>query len=162
MLRICAVVAVGLMAMPALGDPPPPESPAKPAPAGDLATLQGYWKPLSIVCSGKSQEERPGELQRLTGVFDQGEYHLYFRIPPKDPLKLARMTVTLDPTTTPKSVTFEFATGPMKGQKRHGIYEITGNEMKMCYGEADKPKPTKFDSPAGSGLYLEVWARQTK
>ena len=162
MLRLGVMVAVGLLVGPVLADPPPAEVPVKAAPQGDLATLQGYWKPLSIVFNGKSQEETPGELRKLTGVFDQSEYHLYFKAPPKDPIKLARMTVTLDPTTTPKTIVLEFATGQLKGQKRHGIYEISGNELKLCYGEADKPRPTTFDAPSRSGLYLEVWARQTK
>jgi uncharacterized protein (TIGR03067 family) len=81
--------------------------------------------------------------------------------PPKV-LKLAVANLTLDPAASPKSIAFEFAEGPLKGQKRHGIYEIAGNQLKLCYGPSDKPKPTTFAAPAGSGLFLEVWARQTK
>ena len=60
----------------------------------------------------------------------------------------------------PKSIAFEFADGPLKGQKRHGIYELAGNQLKLCYGPADKPKPTEFKAPANSGYFLETWARQ--
>jgi uncharacterized protein (TIGR03067 family) len=163
MLRLGVVVLACVVGTARAQTPPPAatEPPAK-APQGDLAALQGYWKPLSIVHSGVSQEKMADELRKLTGVFDQTEYHLYFKAPTKDPIRLARMTVTLDPTTTPKTVVFEFAAGPLKGQKRHGIYELAGNELKLCYGEADKPKPTTFTAPTGSGHYLEVWARQTK
>lgn len=166
MLRLGVVVAVGLMATPALGDPPPAEVPPKPVSLGDLATLQGNWKPLSIVFEGENMgKQKPEVLQQLTSVFDKAEYHLYFvdkATPMPRVLKLAVANLILDHTTTPKSISFEFAEGKLKGQKRHGIYEISGNELKMCYGEADKPRPTKFEAPAKSGLYLEVWARQTK
>lgn len=165
MSRLGAVLAVGVLAWPVLGDPPP-EAPPKPAPTGDLAMLQGNWKPLSITFEGESMgKQKPEVLRQLTAVFDHAEYHLYFvdrATPTPRVLKLAIANLTLDPTTTPKSVTFEFATGEYKGQKRHGIYEVSGNELKMCYGKVNQPKPTKFDAPAKSGLYLEVWARQTK
>ena len=38
------------------------------------------------------------------------------------------------------TIEFTFAEGPFKGQRRHGIYELAGNQLKMCYGPADKPR----------------------
>jgi uncharacterized protein (TIGR03067 family) len=156
MLRLGAVLGVfGLVAMAAGlragAEPPTPN---------DMAMLQGYWKPLSIEFEGKPQVSSADELKKLTGVFDQSEYHLYFKDGSKEPLKLAVMNVTLDPTTSPKTIVFEFARGELKGQKRHGVYEIAGNQLKLCYGPVDKPKPASFAAPAGSGLFLEVWAKQ--
>ncbi|MBN9522157.1 TIGR03067 domain-containing protein [bacterium] len=134
------------------------------APAGDLGTLQGNWKPLSIQFEGKAQVPVV-EMAKLTAVFDQNEYHLYHADKSKNPpnvLKLAVMTVSLDPTTTPKGITFEFASGSLKGQKRHGIYEVAGNELKLCYGPAERPRPMQFAAPAGSGYFHEVWAKQPR
>jgi uncharacterized protein (TIGR03067 family) len=158
MLRLGAVAAcvIGLVGA-TVGQPP---APAPAAPTGDLGLLQGYWKPLAIEYEGKSQVQNANELKKLTGVFDQAEYHLYFKEPDKDPLKLAVMNVTLDTSTTPKTINFEFARGELKGQKRHGIYEIAGNQLKLCYGPVEKPKPATFSAPANSGLFLEVWAKQ--
>lgn len=134
-------------------------------PTGDLATLQGNWKPLSIEFEGKPQATAE-QMKQMTSVFDNAEYHLYFVDKSKDNqpkvLKLAVANVALDAATTPKSISFEFAEGPLKGQKRHGIYQVTGNELKMCYGPVEKPKPAKFEAPANSGLFLEVWAKQAK
>ncbi|QDU21391.1 TIGR03067 domain-containing protein [Urbifossiella limnaea] len=134
------------------------------APAGDLAVMQGNWKPLAIQHEGKSQAP-VDEMAKLTAVFDGSEYHLYYADKSKNPptvLKLAVMTVALDPSTRPKGITFEFAGGNLKGQKRHGIYEVAGNELKLCYGPVDRPRPTQFVAPAGSGHFLEVWAKQPK
>lgn len=140
-------------------------NPPAAAPAGDMDKVQGYWKPLQCDFEGKSQ--MPTEvMKQVTVVFDKTEYHLYFKDTKlgKDNkpvvFRLALANISLDPTTTPKSITFEFADGPLKGKKSHGIYELSGNQLKMCYGSVDKPKPAKFESPAGSGYFLETWARK--
>lgn len=156
-----AAVLVGLVGRGTAGDPPAPASvvPAAAAVSGPLKAVQGYWKPLSIRLEGKpvADAERLG---MLTMVYDGDESHLYFKSkkPGAEPIKLARAAVTLDPAT--KGVTFEYAMGPLKGQKRHGIYEVVGDELRLCYGPADKPRPAKFEAPADSGYYLEVWGKQ--
>ena len=155
-----AAVVCGLVGPAVAQEPPAGVVPAAAtAPAGDLAAVQGYWKPLSIRYEGKPQMSAD-DLKKVTVVIEGGEYHLYYKEPNKDPLKLARTTVALDPTASPKGITFEYQAGPLKGQKRHGIYEVAGNELRLCYGPADKPRPTKFDAPANSGYFHEVWAKQ--
>jgi uncharacterized protein (TIGR03067 family) len=136
---------------------------AEPKPADDLAALQGNWKPLQ--CDYQGTPQMPADqMKQVTVVFDKDEYYLYFKDKDRSGqpkvLLLALLAVSLDPTTSPKSIQFEFKDGPLKGQKRHGIYELAGNQLKMCYGSADKPKPTEFKSPANSGYFLETWARQ--
>jgi uncharacterized protein (TIGR03067 family) len=131
-------------------------------PPGDLGGVQGNWKPLQVEYEGKAQMSAE-EMKKVTAVFDQAEYHLYFAdkdVTPPKVLKLAVMNVSLDENTKPKSITFEYASGPLKGQKRHGIYELAGNQLKLCYGPGDKPKPSAFATPEKSGYFLEVWARQ--
>ena len=156
MLRFGAATAVGLISGIALafGVNPLPS-----APPGDLGTIQGYWKPLQIEFEAKPQMSAE-EMKKVTVVFDQSEYHLYYKDAGKEAIKLALMNVTLDSSTSPKSISFEFAAGALKGQKRHGIYELAGNQLKLCYGPAEKAKPTTFAAPEKSGYYLEVWARQ--
>jgi uncharacterized protein (TIGR03067 family) len=155
MLRFGAVAAalLGLSGV-AAADPPP----------GDLGLLQGYWKPLRVEFEGKPQMTAD-QMQNVTVVIENAEYHLYFvdRTGPEPrPLRLALVNVSLDPTTTPKTIVMEFAAGPLKGQKRHGIYEVTGNQLKLCYGPQEKPKPTAFVAPPNSGYFLEVWGKQPK
>lgn len=157
---LAAAVVVGMVGA-AAGNPPLPASvvPAAAAVGGPLKAVQGYWKPLSIRLEGKpvADAERLG---MLTMVYDGDESHLYFKSkkPGAEPIKLARAAVTLDPAT--RAVTFEYAMGPLKGHKRHGVYEVVGDELRLCYGPADKPRPTKFEAPADSGYYLEVWGKQ--
>jgi len=136
---------------------------AEPKSGGDLAALEGNWKPLH--CEYEGVPQMPAEvMKQVTVVFDKNEYYLYFKDKDREgkpkALVLALLNVTLDETTSPKSIIFEFKDGPLKGQQRHGIYELVGNQLKMCYGAADKPKPSEFKSPANSGYFLETWARQ--
>jgi uncharacterized protein (TIGR03067 family) len=161
MLRVGALMGILSMATLAMADPPAA------TPTTDLERLQGYWKPLQCDLEGKGQ--MPTEIMKqVTVVFDKNEYYLYFKDSKLDKdnkpiiLRLALANVVMDETTNPKTITFEFADGPLKGKKTHGIYELAGNQLKMCYGSTDKPKPTKFESPTGSGYFLETWARQDK
>jgi uncharacterized protein (TIGR03067 family) len=164
MLRVGALMGVLGMATLVMADPPAATPPAA-TPAADLDKLQGYWKPLQCDFEGKAQ--MPAEvMKQVTVVFDKSEYHLYFKDKEVDKdgkpivLRLALANVALDEKASPRSITFEFADGPLKGQKRHGIYEVAGNQLKLCYGPVDKPKPTEFKAPPKSGFFLETWARK--
>ncbi|HEY3789943.1 MAG TPA: TIGR03067 domain-containing protein [Urbifossiella sp.] len=156
MLRFGSAMAIGILGGLGLafGVNPPPSTPP-----GDLGAAQGYWKPLQVEFEGKPQMSAE-EMKKITVVFDQAEYHLYFKETGKEPIKLALMNVSMDSSTSPKSIAFEFLAGPLKGQKRHGIYELAGNQLKICYGPVEKPRPTSFLAPEKSGYFLEVWARQ--
>jgi uncharacterized protein (TIGR03067 family) len=138
---------------------------ADPKTASDLDQIQGNWKMLQ--CEYEGSPQMPADLMKqVTGVYDKSEYFLYFA--DKDPqgkpkvLLLAVANVTLNPDVNPKVISFEFAEGPKKGVKSHGIYEIVGNQLKLCYCQGDKPRPTEFKSNPGSGHFLETWARQVK
>jgi uncharacterized protein (TIGR03067 family) len=138
---------------------------ADPKAGDDLNALQGNWKPLQCEYQGKSQ--MPVDvMKQVTGVYDKAEYYLYFVDKGKnnkpDVMLLALANITLEPNASPKGITFEFADGPLKGVKRHGIYEIAGNQLKLCVGPSDKPRPTEFKSTADNGFFLETWARQVK
>lgn len=135
---------------------------ADPKLAGDLGSLQGNWKPLQ--CEFQGVPQMPADIMKqVTVVFDKSEYHLYFvekdREGKPKVLRLALANITLDTSATPKAITFEFAEGPFKGQKREGIYELAGNQLKLCYGAV---RPKEFKAPPGSGLFLETWARQAQ
>jgi uncharacterized protein (TIGR03067 family) len=162
-MRRVAILAIVLTGTASVSADPPTVSGTS-----DLSQLQGHWKPLQ--CEYEGQPQMPSEvMEQIRAVFDRNEYHLYFRdSKQKDRdgqpviLRLAHMNVTLDETTSPKTIVFEFLDGPLKGTKRHGIYELAGNQLRLCYCATNRPKPTKFETPAQSGYFLETWARQEK
>lgn len=140
---------------------------ADPRADDDLSALQGNWKLLHCEYQGVPQMTAE-VMSQVTAVFEKNQYHLYFRDRESNPdgrprvYRLAVARVTLDPTSRPKAITFEFADGPLKGQQRHGIYELAGNQLRLCYGPAERPRPTEFKAGADSGYFLETWARQVK
>jgi uncharacterized protein (TIGR03067 family) len=50
--------------------------------------------------------------------------------------------------------------GNLTGKEAQGIYLIQGDTLRICYTMPGKPRPTVFESHAGSGAYLMVWTRQ--
>ena len=134
-------------------------------PSDDLDAIQGNWKPLQIESDGKPQMKSE-LMSQVTGVYDKSEYFLYFvdKANGGNPkvLLLAHTNLTLDQKTNPRGITFEFLEGPNKGKRSHGIYEIAGNQLKLCYGPTELPRPTEFKSTPTNGYFLETWARKPK
>ena len=63
-----------------------------------------------------------------------------------------------------KAGTFELTIkdGIKKGTKLHGIYELGKTSMKICYAPSEKPRPTKFESPAGAETFCDTYERHKK
>ena len=121
----------------------------------ELRALQGNWKPAAL----KYEEfnTMPEEmLRQVTGVYDKDEFHLYYVDRSRDgsPLKLMVAKAAFDSAT--KTMSFECERGALRGHKLHGIYELTDTTLKLCYGPTDKPRPTAFNTPKGSGCFYEV------
>jgi uncharacterized protein (TIGR03067 family) len=107
-----------------LGFPPPPAS--KPA-SDDRVAIQGKWR---LVSAAYGNEEKSD----LDEVWTITKTHMVYGSGTKD-------AYTLDPTKSPK----EIGGKSMKtGEKFIGIYELKGDELKICITEADKARPKKF------------------
>jgi len=49
--------------------------------------------------------------------------------------------------------------GELKGKPGLGIYKLDGEKLTLCYTLPGKERPTKFESPPKSGIYLIEWQR---
>jgi uncharacterized protein (TIGR03067 family) len=54
----------------------------------------------------------------------------------------------------------KFTEGPEKGNTALGIYELDGDEWKLCLTITAKDRPTEFAAKPKSGLGLEVLKRE--
>jgi uncharacterized protein (TIGR03067 family) len=75
-----------------------------------------------------------------------------------------KLKMTLDPTTSPKSIDLVFH-WPISGKDyiHKGIYEWDGEKLRMCFDETGKGRPTEFRSPEGKdNIYLSVLKRKEK
>src|SRR5205823_73298 len=95
--------------------------------------LNGTWEPVSIVMDGKG---KPLPKEGATLTIEDGEYTIR-----RGGKVVGQGAVTLDPTTTPKSLDIRPATGGYKGKTLLAIYEVTGDTQRACVAPPGKPRP---------------------
>ena len=75
--------------------------------------------------------------------------------------KVSKITIVVDPATTPRTIDLKVETGSEKGLILEGIYEIKGDEMKLCIrGEPGANRPLEFATKEGARLVLFVLKRE--
>jgi uncharacterized protein (TIGR03067 family) len=116
----------------------------------DLAKLKGIWRVEATVFNGVPVEAE--KLKDRTMEFDGKEL-----VPVVGKDKKKALTVTVDAAKTPKEIDLK---NPEKDQPGLGIYELTGDELKLCYGEPGAARPTEMKSEAGSRVFYLVLKRE--
>ena len=74
---------------------------------------------------------------------------------------VAEYVVKVDTTNSPKAIDLTAAEGPLKGRTIPCIYQVNGNELRICNPglDFDKPRPTGFAAKEGSGRRLTIYRR---
>jgi len=132
----------------AQGQTSPPTEPYK--------AFQGNWKCASLQFDAKEQLP-PEERNKLALVIKDREYRMYSLSNPEKQLYTRLFTAELTLDHTGRQFELVIADGAQKGKKVHGIYEWTGTSFRICYGPAERPRPTKFETTPNSGFFLETW-----
>jgi uncharacterized protein (TIGR03067 family) len=124
----------------------------------ELAMMEGTWQ---LVSAEENKEAVPefvvnnlkivikGDKLSLKGVEDLIQ-------------KFSKIKLKIDPATTPKTIDFVIEAGNEKGSTFEGIYEIKGDEMKICASTASGNRPGKFETKADSNRVLFVMKREKK
>jgi uncharacterized protein (TIGR03067 family) len=114
--------------------------------------LQGTWSCLTCENDGRTIPEEMRLKLRLeltdkiyrTKAGDQllfeGEYQVRSKVIPNEMDILA-------------------TNGPLQGQSALGIYEQSGDELRLAYVMPGKPRPSEFISPVGSGVANTTWRK---
>ena len=122
----------------------------------------GVWVPVSCKYDGAEQMSDQTTRDSIRLSIENGQHKLYFLtdLAKMEGKRLSTATLSVDE----KAGTFELTMtdGYKKGEKVHGVFAFDGDQMKLCYGPSDKPRPTKFDAPKDSGAFNEVWTRHKK
>ncbi len=150
-MRAALLTAFILTATAAAQTPAPPH----------LKVFEGQYKPESIQYDGKEMAD-PKTKAALTLVVKDGEYRAYFASDPTKDSHVRLFTATLAADTGAKTFELTVTDGPKKGEKRHGIYKLDGGKLTICYGPAEKPRPTEFRTTPNSGHFCETWAAEAK
>lgn len=126
-----------------------PASAQSPPAAG---ALQGSWTMASLVVNG---DPTAGDQVHAGRLVIEGDQYVQTFSATAVP---ARFRV--DPSRSPRSIDFTYASGPQAGKTVKGIYDLAAETLTVCRGltESD-PRPSRFEAPADSGRLLVVWTR---
>jgi uncharacterized protein (TIGR03067 family) len=112
----------------------------RPAPVKrDRELILGKWKVVQADANGKHQPREVSTEQRWT--FTPGR----IAIDHGDGEK-GEVAYKLDPAVRPRTVDLTFHGDPWRGATFHGIYELKGNRLKLCYTRAVGCRPADFDA----------------
>jgi uncharacterized protein (TIGR03067 family) len=121
----------------------------------EVRKFQGAWTFESSEASGK--ELPAGELKGFIITFE-GDKHTV----KKGDEVIQAGTMKLDPSKSPKAIDVTITEGPEKGAVMLGIYELSGDTLKVCFDAQGKKRPTEFKSAPGSETFVNVHKRLKK
>ncbi|MCI0683901.1 MAG: TIGR03067 domain-containing protein, partial [Gemmataceae bacterium] len=103
----------------------------------ELKKFQGTWTVELVEAEGK---EVPIDLFKgMTVTFEGDKYTVKV-----DDRVVQAATQKLDPSKSPKTLDGKLAEGLGKGTVILGIYEISGDTLKVCFDPEGKKRPTEF------------------
>ena len=117
----------------------------------EMAKLEATYSCVST--EQGSEKGDPEQLKKLKLVVKDKKWTVYIN----DKVSTSA-TFTIDPTKKPRTIDLTGTMGGDKGKKYLGIYELNGNELKLCIGDP-KNRPTKFEAKKGYERQFEVWTR---
>ena len=119
----------------------------------ELAKLQGTWKIVTMEIDGNKTPDNAVPESRM--ILKDDTFAMVSL-----GATLYRGNYRIDPSRTPKTLDIEFTEGPEKGNTALGIYELDGDNWKICLTVGAKERPKAFATAAGSGLALETLRRE--
>jgi uncharacterized protein (TIGR03067 family) len=113
----------------------------------DIDAMQGSWSITSFVSDGEAvAAETIARWQRLVErdhvTWKQGND------------TMVELTIKFDPSAKPMTLDSTIATGEAKGEVLLAIYELDGDELRVCFTGPGKPRPKDFSSNQGAGQIL--------
>ena len=121
----------------------------------ELKKYQGSWNFASVVTGG--MEQPIDNYKGMTVTFEGDK----FTVKNGDEVVMVGKQ-RLDPSKSPKAVDVTVLEGLNKGSVLLGIYEISGDTLKVCFDSEGKKRPTEFKSAPGSATFVNVHKRVKK
>jgi uncharacterized protein (TIGR03067 family) len=114
--------------------------------------LEGVWQVVSAVQDGK--EIAPtDEKQRAIVTFKGGIMTMH------SAGMDTKWSIRVDTTKSPRTIDLTLDAGPDKAKPSLGIYDVKGDELRMCHCEAGNGRPTDFTAKEGSQSTLATLRR---
>jgi uncharacterized protein (TIGR03067 family) len=116
------------------------------------AKLAGTWRVTGVHVNGRILPST--QVPDLKLMFKDGQFTA--RLGKEKPQEGA---YKLDPSKKPKTIDLERTSGPDKGKKQVGIYELAGYTLRICACEAGNDRPTDFDTNDKPGYTVLILKR---
>ena len=143
--RLLLVVPLCVLMVRAADDPPP---------VNDLKAIQGTWNLIGLEVNGKPL----GDSVRGVGLklmFKDDK--VAFQGKSADKAAPLEGVFKIDPTKKPKEI--ETTVGK---DTELGIYDLDGDNLKVCIARAGVTRPTKFETKEGDGVRLFILKREVE
>jgi uncharacterized protein (TIGR03067 family) len=118
----------------------------------DYAKLEGTWRVVSLEVEGMKIPEETIKESRL--IIKGKEFTM------KEKIATYRGNFIIDPSKKPKTIDMKFTEGPEKGNTSLGIYELEGDDLKLCLTITAKDRPSQLAAKPKSGHGFEVLKRE--
>ena len=121
-------------------------------PVPDIKQLQGTWEVVEFTANGKAIPKEACQGMSL----EVADMTMHMSAPGRK-----SFLIKLNNAVSPKTIDYTALEGPYKDKTNYGIYELQGDELKLCMHnkDADKP-PTAFKSAEGDNLALIILRRK--
>ncbi len=119
----------------------------------DGKRIQGTWAIASAEIGGNPFPPQAAKL--ITLKIGEGKYEVKAE-------NLDKGTYTIDPAAKPKTLDIFGVEGPNAGKHFPCIYELNGDELRVCYQLGNGPRPAEFKSPAGTQIFLVTYKRMAE
>ena len=117
--------------------------------ASDWKELTGDWQPTKMELDGNALPA--DDVKEFLVILSEGKY-----VVKRSGDVFEEGKAVIDTSKSPKHLDLTATVGDNKDKLRMGIYEVKGDTMKFVIAAADKERPTKFESVAGTGnIYVE-------
>jgi uncharacterized protein (TIGR03067 family) len=111
--------------------------------AKELKQFEGTWTFESVETAGK--EQPAADFNGMTVVFEGDKFTVK-----KGDEVIQTATQKLDPSRSPKTIDVAVIGGLNKGAVMLGIYEISGDTLKVCFDAGGKNRPAEFKTASDS------------
>jgi uncharacterized protein (TIGR03067 family) len=129
--------------------------PAEEAIKQDQERLTGTWRVIRAEVEGTAIPPREHRELRLT--FADGKFSA--RRGDEEPQEGA---YALDPRKNPRRIDITRSNGPTGSRKQLGIYQFTGDTLRICTFDNGEDRPTSFETRDRPGCTLLVLRREPK
>jgi|SRR5271154_1906148 len=119
--------------------------------AKDLDLLQGSWTITTLEIEG---QKLPTSMLANCRIVVTGD-----RFVSTGMSAVYEGTIELDASANPPHLNMNFDAGPEKGNTNLGIYELDGDNWKLCLATRGAVRPSAFAATPGTGFALETLAR---